>query len=396
MQFSTTKDKINTQKTWWQRFKSQPHQLFFTSSIFFSIFIMILTLFSFIGKTSIDFELLHGFGLNFAVFTNAFLGFLITVIPRYNNSSIIEETTYTKAWIIFQIGLVLAIFINPFMGKIIISFTMLYFSYVFYNRIKEGRVVDKKDSIYINTIFALGAFLLLVDTILKIDLNILIFYSYLLNIVFLVALRMVPSFYFMYTKIQPWQRPNYIRPLSTFLLILIGLFTQVNFTIALEITSFIAALFFCYLILKLNMYTKTPAILSILTFSFFWFGLGFVSLFIETIFDLATLKLSLHIFALGFVNTLLIGFGSRVVLGHSTPPQIIVADKITKLLFILTQVVLLSRIMASVLFIQNNLMSSYFLNFLHISVSLWLALFIGWSLRYGKILLCIKNKVKAN
>lgn len=387
MQFSTSKEpQTQINQTWWEKFKSQPHQLFFTSTIFFAISIMLISLFSLLGKVNLDFSMIHGFGLNFGVFANAFLGFLITVIPKYNGSSIIEENQYIKGWISFQLGLLIGLFINAMLGKFIVSITMFYFVYVFYQKIKEGKSLEKKDSIYINSIFALGAFLLFIDALITTNLSVLIFYAFLLTTVFLVALRMIPAFYFAFTRIPPWQRPEYVKPVSVALFILTGIFSQFEVLTALKLISFISVAFFGYILFKLNLYKKTPAILSILTFSLLWLEIGFIFLFIESIFELQTFKLSFHIFALGFITSLLIGFGSRVALGHAVPAQAIQADKITKFLFIFTQIVVLSRIIASVLF---TLEIPMFMGIVHLSATLWILLFVVWTFRYGKILLRI-------
>lgn len=390
MQFSTSINNINEpkiQQNWWQRFISQPHQLFFSASILFAITIMVLTFISLLGKTTLDFSLVHGFGLNFAVFTNAFLGFLITVIPKYNASAVIDTKKYLTPWIIFELSIFMTLFINEFMGKLFISLVMFYFVYIFYKAISNGKAAIKNDSIYINTIFALGASLLFLETITFSNLSMLIFFAYLLSMVFLVALRMVPSFYFAYTRVQPWQRPDFIRPVSVTLFLLTGLFIQYDMNFLLKIVSFIDMVFFGYVVYKLNIYKKTPAILYILTLSFLWLEIGFISLFIESIFLDYTMKLSFHIFALGFILTLFIGFGSRVVLGHAVPAQTIEADKITKFLFIFTQIIIISRVLVSIFFITN---SSFFTPILHLSTVLWIVLFLVWSFRYGKILLRVK------
>ena len=98
------------------------------------------------------YALIHGFGLNYAVFTNAFLGFLITVIPKYNASEVISKNRYLISWFSFQIGVVLSLIGFPILGKIIVSFTMFYFVKIFYEIIKKGRIPNKKDSIFINLV----------------------------------------------------------------------------------------------------------------------------------------------------------------------------------------------------------------------------------------------------
>ncbi len=389
MNFSTKPNNffIPVKEKWWDRFTSQAHQLYFTSAIFFAITVMVLTFISFLGKIPLEFSLIHSFGLNYAVFTNAFLGFLITVIPKYNASEVISKNRYLISWFSFQIGVVLSLIGFPILGKIIVSFTMFYFVKIFYEIIKKGRIPNKKDSIFINLVFLFGAIFLLLEVVFQTNLSLLIFFAYLISLVFLVALRMVPAFYSAYMQIAQWEKPKYIREISVTIFLILGLSLEFELQIV-KIVTFIAMVFFGYIVFKLNIYKKTPAIISILVLSFIWFEIGFIILFIESIFNLYSLKLALHIFALGFVTTLLIGFGSRVVMGHAIPAQRIVADKLTIFIFVLTQIVVLSRITASILFLEN---SNIFMGFLHLSSMLWIVLFLIWSFRYARTLLRIEK-----
>ena len=139
--------------------------------------------------------------------------------------------------------------------------------------------------------------------------------------VYIIALRMVPAFYFAYTKDMPWQKPKLLKPVSLVLLFLLGISLQFELKTTLQFSSIVASIFFAYTIYKLDFLKKVPAILSILAVGFFWFELGMLSLIFESFSIVYTFKLSLHIFALGFVTTLLIGFGSRVALGHAVPAK---------------------------------------------------------------------------
>ena len=90
--------------------------------------------------------------------------------------------------------------------------------------------------------------------------------------------------------------------------------------------------------------------------------------------------LEVHLAAIGFLTTILIGFGTRVTLGHSgqTPH----ADSYTKNLFGLVQVVVLFRAIYAILgFERGNML------FFDLSVTAWIILFILWSLRYAPVLL---------
>lgn len=389
MQFSTNLNqsipKQETPKqTWKQRFCSQAHQMFFISAIFFAIAIMFLTLFSLLGKVSIDFSIIHGFGLNYAVFTNAFLGFLITVIPKYNAAAAIKQEQYVKPWIALQAGFIITILINAAVGKILVALVMLYFAKIFYTTIKNGKATIKEDSLYLNSIFILGSLFLIAEVVFQTNLSFLIFFAYLINMVYFVALRMIPGFYYIYTKKTPWQKPKFVKPLAFALLILTGISMQFNLNTILILSSLIATIFFTYVFFKVDILKKTTPILDILVLGFAWVPVGFLALFIESFLELNILKASVHIFALGFVTTLLIGFGSRVSLGHAIPAQPITADKTTIWLFVFTQVLVLVRVLASVLALSD---SASFMGFLHLSASLWIVLFIAWSLKYGKYLL---------
>lgn len=390
MNFSTTPNNLvfKTKDKWWNRFSSQPHQLFFSSAIIFAIISMFLTFLSFLGVNNINFSQIHSFGLNYALFTNAFLGFLITVMPKYNASTEIKKEKYLIPWIIFQGGVILTFFNFTTLGKTIVAFIIFYFVAIFYKTIKEGKAIYKKDSIYLNLVFFIGGVVLLVEGVLEVNLSLFTFFGYLISLVFLVAQRMIPGFYSAYMQEKLWEKPKYIRESSTLILLILGICLNFEYMFLTKLFSFVAVVYFGYIIFNLNIYKKSPSIIFILVLGLIWFEIGFIVLFLESIFEAFTLKLALHIFALGFVTTLLIGFGSRVVMGHAVPAQRIVADKITKFLFILIQVVLLSRVISSTIFVFNY---STFQGFLHLTVWLWILLFLIWSLRYGKTLLRINS-----
>jgi uncharacterized protein involved in response to NO len=390
MTFSTSYDFMpltpEKPQSWWTKFTSQSHQLFFSSAIFFAITIMIVTFISFVKSTSFDFHLIHSFGLIFGVFTNAFLGFLITVIPKYTASKIIDKQKYTIPWIVFQFGIVMSLLGFDEFGKIIITSTIFYFNVIFYQTIKNGKAFDKKESICLNLLLFLGGVLLFAEVLLIQSLSKLIFFSYLLSLVFVVAQRMIPAFYSVNLQVIQWEKPTYLVEISMVLFLILGIVIQFEFVIGFKIASLFAMVFFGYIIFNLNIYQKAPAILMILMVAFVWLEIAFMVLFLEAVLETPSLMLAIHIFAIGFVGNLLVGFGSRVVMGHAVPAQKIEADKLTRYLFILLQIVIMTRITASLLFLSN---SPIFMGFLHLSAWLWILLFMGWLVRYGRTLLRI-------
>ncbi len=387
MTFHTHNNTFAPKQSWLEKFTSQPHQLYFTSAVFFAIVIMLLTIVSLNGILQVNFTTIHSFGLTYSVFTNAFLGFLITVVPKYTNSLIINKKYYLIPWIVLQVGIIATFIGFETLGKLIVVLTIFYFNYIFYKTIKAGKSTTKKGTIYLNILLFIGSILLLSETILNQSLSIVIFFGYLVSLVFTVAQRMVPVFYSNLMQTPLWDKPKYLVEISSTLFILIGIALQFELILFFKISSFVSMLYFGYIVMNLNIYQKTPPILFILVLSFVWLEIGFIVLFIESIFEVHSLKLSLHIFAIGFVTNLLIGFGSRVVMGHAVPAQRIFADKITIFLFILTQIVAIARILASVFFLSDI---NIFINFLYISATLWIILFVLWAFRYGKTVLRLK------
>ena len=369
---------------WRERFASQPHQLFFVASLVFALIAMGFTFLYFLEAGEFEFEIIHSFGLLFGVFTNAFMGFLITVIPRYTTSYEIEPHTYVPIWIAYQIALLVAMFGSPFVGKIGVSLVIFYLVKVFYVNIMDGYFTSKKESFILTGILFIGGLMLLYEALSQELIPLLLFWGYLIPLVFVVAQKMIPAFYSSYTGESPWQKPQYILEISLALFVSLGITIEFELVFLQKIIALVALLFFSYFIFNLNIYKKTPPIVAILVIAFVWFWIGIIALFVESVFEIHALKLSLHIMALGFILNLLIGFGSRVILGHSVPPQKIEADRLTVILFGLIQIIVSTRIVASLLFLES---SSIFMGFLHLSSVLWILLFIVWGVRYGKLLL---------
>lgn len=129
---------------------------------------------------------------------------------------------------------------------------------------------------------------------------------------------------------------------------------------------------------------QSPPILWVLHLALFWLPLSFllsgVSLGAEIFLNISFYFLNIHLLAIGFLTTLLIGFGTRVALGHSEqPPQ---ADTLATKIFLSVQVVVFLRALYSI-----NVAFGWGLNFLFdISFTAWLLLFFVWGGRYFKVL----------
>jgi len=92
-------------------------------------------------------------------------------------------------------------------------------------------------------------------------------------------------------------------------------------------------------------------------------------------------KAHLHAIAVGYFVTIAVGFGSRIILGHSGQKPL--ADRFTIGLFGLVQLLVLVRIIAG---LSLNLDSALYIPLITLSALIWLTLFALWSKRYLKLL----------
>ena len=154
-------------------------------------------------------------------------------------------------------------------------------------------------------------------------------------------------------------------------------------------SAFAVDLALAYLIGKELLSWKLPfpnpnPMLWILHLSLYWVPVAFAFIaltnFISLVSDISFLALDMHILTLGFVFTILIGFGTRVTIGHSG--NMMQADKWTTYLFYWTQVVVVLRILVS-------LLAAFGWNFMilfDITATAWIVMFIAWAVRFFAVL----------
>jgi uncharacterized protein involved in response to NO len=270
----------------------------------------------------------------------------------------------------------------------IVSFRTLFAMY------RKSIVKEKKDTTWIlvafgfgilsNILFFISTFGFFILETIGINIG---FYLFLLGVVFVVSQRMIP--FFSTIKVQ-----GYVINKSKYLLeVAFSLFGLKVVALALEhslfslILDFSLFTFFTYELLKWRLPVfKVTAIMWVLYLSLFWLPVGFFILFLESASNLFNLgiafeKSALHALAVGYFSTVLIGFGSRVVLGHSgTTPT---ADKLTIVIFWAIQVVVIVR-----LFAGFSLNGEFNYIFWITTSALLLALgLVIWSFRYLGILI---------
>ncbi len=382
-------------------FLSQPHQPFFLFGVVNAIVMMLIFALNYKGIFSLNMGSaeFHAYSLIFVVFTNLFTGFLFTTFPRFNQSEVISKEFYVNIFYLNLAGIVIflfGLFINHI--ALIAGMLLLFFSQIFmvkklqyiYN---NGAVADKKDSFWIlvaQYFGLLGHFLFLeieLNKYVVVDVNLLSmavnisFYLYLIFLAFSVAQRMIPFFSHSFTV----KNENFVKIVFT-LFIFKTLFASFDIKLAEIAVDVVLGAYTLYEFRRWELpLFSSPAILWVLHLALFWiptaFLLSALSLTAELVLGTSFYFLNIHLLAIGFLTTVLIGFGTRVTLGHSgQPPH---ADKLVTNLFWFIQIVVILRALFSV-----NIAFGWGLDFLFdISFSAWLLLFLIWSGRYAKVLL---------
>jgi len=379
-------------------FFSQPHQPFFVLAFVNAIVTMLVFLLSYKGiiplvLTPTNF---HVYGLTYLMLTPAFLGFLFTTFPKFASTPVIVKKRYMRIFSIFYLGAILFLLgsiVSPFLSSIsmVLVFTAHFMSFLILNNIyRTTTMEDRHDIFWIlfamgfgvlsNFIFIMAELFYMPLMDLSTEISV---YLYLFLLTFSVAQRMVP--FFSHCMIEKNEKLLKI----VFTLLVLHILLESIYTNS----SFIVDLALAYIIGKEILSWKLPfpnpnPLLWILHIALYWIPVGFflggVTNFISLISDIRFLALETHIIMLGFVFTILIGFGTRVTLGHSG--NMMQADKWTTFLFYWTQVVVAVRLLVS-------LASAFGWNIMvlfDISVTTWLLMFILWGIRFFMVL--IKGK----
>ena len=382
-------------------FLSQPHQPFFILGIVNAIIVMIVFALSYKGILTLQTASLnfHVYSMAFLVFTYVFTGFLFTTFPRFCQSEVIDKKYYVNLFYSCAIGSTLFL-IGSFTNHTLmfIAIFILFLSQVFIVlKLREiyinGHMSDKKDAfwILISNYFGLFGHLLF----LLIELNHYIgleiellgiatnisFYIYLIFLTFSVAQRMVPFFSHSFAT----KNENFVK-----IIFVLFILKSISSAIDLKIAEIIIdVLLGAYMLIEFRRWElpifSSPSILWVLHLALFWlptaFFLSALSLTTELILGTNFYFLNIHLLAIGFLTTILIGFGTRVTLGHSgQSPD---ADKIATGIFWFVQIVVVLRSLFSV-----NVAFGWGADFLFdISFGAWLILFLLWAARYGKVLI---------
>jgi len=376
-------------------FLSQPHQPFFLSAIVWAMVSMLI--FGIAYKLqlkgsvflSVDSTMFHMYSLIFIVMTEVFIGFLYTTFPKFCQTEVVSKAYYLLTFGLFQVGSLLFMMGSFVSIKVVILAMMILFlglATFLYRLLAIYRASTssmKQDQLWILIALAIGfisSILSIVQLYLEVDLYAykIAFILYVTFLTFSVAQRMVPFF-----SHSQAEKPPYLLALVFGLLVAKVL---ANITDYIYIATFVdlilsVLLFREFLRWKLN-FKMAPAILKILHVALFWLPIG---LFLGAVVDMVGFFTEMsfvfaqtHLIALGFIITMLIGFGTRVTLGHSgQPPH---ADRTTLWIFYMTQALVIARLLFSLGF-DAGLFWLF-----DLSLLLWLMLFGFWMWKFSPIL----------
>ena len=379
-------------------FFSQPHQPFFVLAFVNAIVTMLLFMLSYKGVLTLAMipSSFHAYSLIFLLFTPAFLAFIFTTFPRFSSTPAIEKSLYLKVFGLFAVGTLLFI-IGALVSTIVYKLGMLlllgahfWAIKILYNIFNNSQMEDKHDIFWILLAMLFGFISHLLFIVgesfwnplqsLAVQVGI---YLYLFLVAFAVAQRMVP--FFSHCMVD---KNMHLLKVITLLLV-----AHIILETILPHLSFIADFALTYIIAKelfrWNLPFPNPnPLLWILHLALYWIPVAFLfggmSNLTSLINGTSFLFLDIHILMLGFVFTILIGFGTRVTIGHSG--NIMQTGMWEKVLFNWTQVVVVMRLFTS-------MAAAWGWNFMvlfDISVTVWLLMFILWAIRFFAVL--IKGK----
>ena len=376
-------------------FFSQPHQPFFILAFVNAIVTMFVYLLSYKGFIHLAIEPtnFHIYGLIYLMLTPAFLGFLFTTFPKFASTEVINKKQYMRIFSLFYLGSILFL-----LGSIVSSFLSAIALFLVFSAHFMGMLIlkniyttttmeDRHDIFWILVAMGFGVlshFLFIMAQLfymplmgLSIEISV---YLYLFLLTFSVAQRMVP--FFSHCVVEKNEKLLKI----VFTLLVLHILLEGTYTNSSFIVDFALAYFIGKEVLSWKLPFPNPnPLLWILHIALYWVPVGFllggIVNLISFMSDMYFLSLDTHILLLGFIFTILIGFGTRVTLGHSG--NIMQADKWTTLLFYWTQVVVGIRILVS-------LASALGLNIMvlfDISVTAWLLMFIFWAVKFFAVLI---------
>ena len=394
--------------SWYKKFSSQPHQPFFTSGILFFILFMSLFVASYSNILILDSSILtyHAYSMLFVIFIQFFLGFLFVVFPRFLVQADIEIKVYMNLFLLYffaSLGVFLTLIFYSkatFIFQILMLMAQIMSFKLLFSIHKKSLIKVKEDTKWVLIAFFFG--LLSHGLFIISNLNFLYsfevskfaintgFYLFIFMIIFTISQRMIPFFTTVKApdyKINKSQ--NLLKLVFVFLALKVVLlsFDNVKINLIADIPLFL--IITKELIRwKLPLF-KVPAIMWILYLGLYWIPVAFFISILESLMafydpNIIFEKAVIHTLALGYFITLLVGFGTRVILGHSG--STIHANNFAIFIFISVQIITILRIFTS---FSLNFGFNY-VSLLNLTASLLIIGLLLWSSKY--IVILIKGK----
>ena len=391
--------------SWYKKFSSQPHQPFFVSGILFFILFMSLFVAIYSNIITLDSSILtyHAYSMIFVIFIQFFLGFLFVVFPRFLIQAEIEIKTYMKQFLLYffaSLGVLLTLVFYSkatFIFQILMLIAQIMSFNLLYSIHKKSIVKVKEDTKWILIAFFAGLISHGLFILSNLDFSYSYeiskfainsgFYLFIFMIIFTISQRMIPFFT---TAKDPTYKINKSENILSLVFIFLALkvlllsFDNAKINLIADIPLFI--IITKELIRwKLPLF-KVPAIMWILYLGLYWIPIAFLISIIEGLMafydpNIVFEKAVIHTLALGYFITVLIGFGTRVILGHSgSTPH---ANKFAIFIFIFVQIVVLFRIFTS---FSLNFELNY-ITLLNLTAILLIFGLLLWSGKYITILL---------
>lgn len=376
-------------------FFSQPHQPFFVLAFINAVVLMLIFMLTYKGVINIAISSanFHSYGLIFLLFTPSFLAFLFTTFPRFASTPVIEKKEYMRVFSLFYLGstlFVLGSIVSPIfsaLGMVLPFIGQLSGTLILKNIYTTTKMEDKHDIFWIYTAMRIGVLSHLLFIIGELFYMPIIglateiaVYPYLFLLTFSVAQRMVPFF----SHSMEGRNDTLMKVVFSLLIlhiVLEGIYSNSSF-----IADILIGLLIGKEILRWKFQFPNPnPLLWVLHTALYWIPVAFILGGLTNLVTLLTgvtfLALDIHMITLGFIFTILIGFGTRVTLGHSG--NMMQADKWTKSLFYATQAVVILRVLVS-------LLAAFGWNFMilfDITATAWILLLLVWAVRFFPVLI---------
>jgi uncharacterized protein involved in response to NO len=372
-----------------RRFKAvltKPHQPFFLLGVTVALLAIFVLGFALRGTLAVDIKPYHAFNMAILMPTALFLGFLFTVLYRFLLVMPFLQKEYMRVFWLLLAGAMLSnvgffTFAALLMSGIILTFVAQILALgIFIKAYASSNIKDKLEIFWILSAFSFGGFATLFFGVSQIYPKLeplavnIAFYPFAVGVVFLIAQKMVPNFFILYFGVTAPTKNNALPGVVLLSLIAVAIFRSFDLPLLVFAANLLGAIALTMIFLENRfIFRKAPPVLWVLQLASVWFFIGFLVGLSELVLIVPPL-LQIHIWGVGFIATMMVGFGSRVAMGHSG--RKIAADRLTSFIFAAFALLTIVRI-AGV----------FFAPFLEASVYFWCIIFGIWIYKYTPMLI---------